>query len=52
MKYISGSKYKIKVDGEWIEAIAKSDQSVKEMFFVDKEGNYYLDSEVEKAILL
>ena len=52
MKYKSGEKYKIKFDGDWIEAIAKTDPSVKEAFFVDKQGNYYLESEVEKTILL
>ena len=52
MKIETDQKYRIKVDGDWLTATAKTDPSVKEVFFVDKEGNYYLDSEVEKAILL
>lgn len=50
MKIESGEKYKIKVDGDWIEATAKTDQSVKEVFFVDSENNYYLESECEKIL--
>jgi hypothetical protein len=52
MKIQSGEKYKIRIDGDWIEATAKIDQSVKEVFFVDDENNYYLESEADKVILL
>lgn len=51
MKIESGEKYRIKVDGEWIFATAKTDPSVKESFFVDKQGDYYLESECEKILI-
>ena len=38
MKYKSGEKYKIKVDGDWIEATAKTDPSrqLKKRFSLTK----------------
>lgn len=50
MKIESGEKYKIKIFGEWIDATARTDDSVKEVFFVDSENNYYLESECEKVL--